>query len=287
MGNPGLQHIGEKILFNLDKKCLTKKCQNVNDIWESIILQPTFWLRKRIQKGLSKQQHLTWTKLIQELKNPYHKAHITAYLKKSYEKDEHCFPGWTPIQELCDITNGNDVIAEIIGKLAPLIENPNAPYPGQALGPARPKLGIQHFWEQGDKYLRKGPGLEPVYPYAGWTPIQIATERGNTEIIRILAPLSDRPNAVNPKGYTPIFRAAMKRYHEVIEILAPLSDNFDEPEPDGFTPIQFSATEGDIEIIKLLVPLSKNPNAPDPYGFTPIQVAASWNHAKVLKYLAP
>ena len=213
MRNPGLQHIGEEILLNLDKKCLTKKCQNVNDIWESIILQPTFWLKKRIQKGLSKQNHRIWAKLIQELKDSQHKTHITAHLKKMYEKDKRCFNGWTPIQELCDTTNGKDVIAEIIGILAPLIENPNAPY----------------SMDQAAQYW--GEGLEPNYPYTGWTPIQVATERRNTEIVRILAPLSARPNAPNPEGYTPIFRAAMKRYYEVIEILAPLSDNFNAPEP--------------------------------------------------------
>ena len=46
-----------------------------------------------------------------------------------YEKDESCFDGWTPIQELCDVTDGKDITAEIISILAPLFENPNAPYP--------------------------------------------------------------------------------------------------------------------------------------------------------------
>ena len=66
--NPGLQHIIEEIFMNLDHKNLLK-CQEVNLAWESILKNPTFWLDKCVQKGLSNEDKLEWYKWIKTLKN--------------------------------------------------------------------------------------------------------------------------------------------------------------------------------------------------------------------------
>ena len=65
--NPGLQHIIEETFMNLDHENLLK-CQQVNLSWKIILKNPTFWLKKCVQKGLSKEDQLEWYKLIQNLK---------------------------------------------------------------------------------------------------------------------------------------------------------------------------------------------------------------------------
>ena len=45
INNPGLQHITENILMNLDFKYL-KVCQSVNKTFEEILANPIFWLKK-------------------------------------------------------------------------------------------------------------------------------------------------------------------------------------------------------------------------------------------------
>ena len=47
----------------------------------------------------------------------------------------------------------------------------------------------------------------------------------DTEIVKILAPLTDKPNAPDENGRTPIHWAAYYGHTEIVKILAPLTDN--------------------------------------------------------------
>ena len=107
----------------------------------------------------------------------------------------------------------------------------------------------------------------------------------DTEIVKILAPLTENPNAAyefNPfwsyinhrsSGDTPILLAARKGYTEIVKILAPLTDNPNVADDSGETPINTAAYNGFTEIVKILVPLTDNPNAPSNLGKTPSAVA--------------
>ena len=133
----------------------------------------------------------------------------------------------------------------------------------------------------------------------GTTPILKATMRSNTEIVRILAPLSKRPNAPNCLGETPILHAARSGLEEIVRILVPLSENptesdinFDSDSASinrktNSTPLLAAAGQGDVEIVRILAPLLKDPNAPNKYGCTPIYQAASYGHLEVVRILAP
>ena len=48
---------------------------------------------------------------------------------------------------------------------------------------------------------------------------------GHTEIVKILAPLTDNPNTPDEDGKTPIYQAADKEHTEIVKILTPLIDN--------------------------------------------------------------
>ena len=84
----------------------------------------------------------------------------------------------------------------------------------------------------------------------------------HNEIVKILAPLTDNPNAPNKNGETPIIWAAN---------LGP----FDAQSQYGETPIYWATIMGYSEIVKILVPMTDNPNAPDNRGITPLLVAAN------------
>ena len=74
---------------------------------------------------------------------------------------------------------------------------------------------------------------------------------GHTEIVKILAPLTDDPNAPDKNGDTPIHHAANEGYTKIVKILAPLTDNPNAPNKNGSTPVQDAAWHG-----------HPNPNAP-------------------------
>ena len=105
----------------------------------------------------------------------------------------------------------------------------------------------------------------------------------DTEIVKILAPLTDNPNAPDEEGVTPIFWAACCGNTEIVKILAPLTDNPNAPDEYGHTPIYVAAKEGHTEIVKILAPLTNNPNAPNNFGMRPSEVATSLEIRKFLK----
>ena len=105
--------------------------------------------------------------------------------------------------------------------------------------------------------------------------------------------MSDNPNESNNVGETPIYAAAKNGHVEVIKVLAPLADKPDERnEVDGVTPIYAAAVNGHADIIKILAPLSDNPNArlrQFPWD-TPIQVATRNKNVKsneIVEILTP
>ena len=64
------------------------------------------------------------------------------------------------------------------------------------------------------------------------------------EVVKILTPLLDNPNAPCKSGKTPINEAAYNGHTEIVKILAPLTDNPNAPYKDGETPIHKAAYKG-------------------------------------------
>ena len=81
--NPGLQHLAEKIFWNLDIENL-KICGLINQSCLHMLDNPMLWLRKFV--GLSKANQKDWIKIIQSEKNPEKKGQIIAYLQWNLKK---------------------------------------------------------------------------------------------------------------------------------------------------------------------------------------------------------
>ena len=111
----------------------------------------------------------------------------------------------------------------------------------------------------------------------------------NTEIVKILASLTDNPNAPDKYGVggTPIHRAALYGHTEIVKILAPLTNNPNASNRWQENPIYLAAKNGHTEIVKILAPLIDNPNAPNNFGNTPIHLAEYYGHTEIVTILAP
>ena len=120
----------------------------------------------------------------------------------------------------------------------------------------------------------------------GKTPIYWAALNGHTDIIKILTPMTSNPNFSTVYGVTPIRNAARKGHTEIVQILASLTDNVNVPSNLGFTPIFWAAFYGHIEVIKVLAPLTENANSPNNSRETPIYWAAKHGHTEIVKFLA-
>ena len=242
INNPGLQHIAEKILFNLNYNNL-RVCEHINQTMQQILNDLFFWLRKLIQKGLSPKNQEDWKTAIDLTKNSELEKFVLSYLKKSSKNEKvvdlHCY-----IDEDF-ITKSGEKIKESMK-----IENSNAP------------------------------------DVNGMTPIHRAVQNGNTEIVKILATLTDNSNAPDIYGRTPIHYAAYWGNAEIVKVLASLTDNPNAPDDYGMTPINWATYREHTEIVKILAPLTDNPNAPDDYGMTPIEMATHNGHTEIVNILA-
>ena len=122
-------------------------------------------------------------------------------------------------------------------------------------------------------------------------PIQSAVKGGYSEVIRVLLPFSNDPNAPDSNGFTAIQRAVqigqgfVDENSEVIRLLIPYSDNPNAPNPSGWTPIQIAAKNGLSKVVKLLAHVTQNINAPCPDGLTPLEHAFKNGHTVVEKLL--
>ena len=75
------------------------------------------------------------------------------------------------------------------------------------------------------------------------THIYWAACNGDIDIVKILAPLTDNPNAPDKYGNTPIHKAAQYGHTEIIKILGPLTDKPNSTNISGKTPSVFAKNE--------------------------------------------
>ena len=269
INNPGLQHITEDILLNLDFKKL-QVCVFVNKNFEEILQNPIFWLKKWRLKGLSKENHAEWVKAIQLSKNKNLETNILAYIKKIIEighfVDVPCFIDKKVVENVPNNIayydfkfaqvfyhwpkSNIDYKIGILQLLAPLTEDPNT---------------IK---------IKKCPQ------------IHVAIENENVEIVRILAPISKTPNSKDQHGQTAISRAAKQGKLEIIEILTPLVNDPNEKDDNGQTPTYHAAKFGHTKIVKFLAPLIKNLNGFEKFRWSPSsRVARVYGHYEIADFL--
>ena len=83
-------------------------------------------------------------------------------------------------------------------------------------------------------------------------PIRVAVKAGNMEIVKILTPLTNDPNAHFTTGSTPIQKAVILGNADMVRILAPLCKNPNAPWSNGMTPIQKAFEMGNSVIQEIL-----------------------------------
>ena len=143
INNPGLEDVGENIFMLLSLKDLAK-CQLVSRSFNGFLEKPMFWLKKWIQRGLSKKNQKDWIAAINETKDKELIKIVLLYFKKILKKcdfvDVPCFIDKR--RRSMRLLQRNQKSLEkryhqafededwgSVQILAPLLENANAPFP--------------------------------------------------------------------------------------------------------------------------------------------------------------
>ena len=243
--NPGLQHIAENVFLNLNYEKL-ETCRLVNESCKKILDNPMFWIKKFVRRGFSKKNQIDWTVAIQITK-PYLETNILKYLKQGSKNervvDIPCHINKELLrhysQDLMELMDSDD--DQIVEKLFDEIQSGDDDAKQfQILALFMDNHDYELFHDHEDDSC---PILEEV----------TNSKFENLQIVKILAPLTDNPNAPDEEGTTPIYWAACHGHTEIVKILAALTDNPNASAEDGDTPIHAAARYGHTEIVKILV----------------------------------
>ena len=239
---PGLQHLAENIFLNLNFKDIIS-CLQINQSSKSFLDNPRFWIKKFIQKGLSKQNQLDWIKAIQITKNTRFERNISFYLKKILKKEKlkdlPCFINASVIKNnmtkhgLFDFSGDDDdeIKAGRVQVLAPIVNDKfNNDGSHKFVSAVTVNAAIRGHLKQIQALI---PFLDD--PNAPWlydgsyefttyrkrwkicTPIGAASSRGHLEIIKFLIPFANNLNATTLQYSIQIARS--KNHHHIVTYL--------------------------------------------------------------------
>lgn len=121
--------------------------------------------------------------------------------------------------------------------------------------------------------LDKGADINSTDFYS-YTPLNLASYYGFTDVVQFLLSRGADPNIVNNNGESPLLSAAQKGYTEIAQILIENGANVNESEKDkNWTALHFSAKQGNGALVCLLLEREANSNKKDKNGQTAIEVA--------------
>ena len=290
---PGLQHLAENIFMNLnyrDLEAFGSVKGNFQHFLDQLMENPLFWMKKFVRGGMSKKNETNWIEMIQMTRGTKIWKHILSYFKRYFKNeiqidfDLPCYIKKENLIKLSEIIKKTedreqsiacyyDKIVKILDHLAVSSEDPDEDQCTPNHWAIENSLQIlSQFCNAPDEF--------------GRTPIYVAAYNGYTEVVKVLALLTDKPNAPKNNGITPIYEAAWIGCTEIVKILVHFTDNLNVPDKIVRTPIYVAAYNGHTEIVKILAPLTHNPNAPNNCGQTPIHKAAVEGYTEIVKILA-
>uniref|UniRef100_A0A452ICE8 Kinase D interacting substrate 220 n=2 Tax=Gopherus agassizii TaxID=38772 RepID=A0A452ICE8_9SAUR len=120
----------------------------------------------------------------------------------------------------------------------------------------------------------------------GQTPLMLAAEQGNLEIVQELLKKGANCNLEDADNWTALISAAKEGYVDIVEELLNCNVNLEHRDMQySIYPIIWAAGRGHSDIVHLLLQHGAKVNCSDKYGTTPLIWAARKGHLECVKYL--
>ena len=119
-------------------------------------------------------------------------------------------------------------------------------------------------------------GKDPSSPFAALgthTPLIIAAQGGNLDVLRLLLKAGANPNARGALGGSALHNAAKFGFARVIEPLIDAGAEIDARDPFGKTALRIAAENGHAEFVKVLLAAGADATIPDNQGRTALTAA--------------
>ncbi|CAN9502092.1 unnamed protein product [Ophioblennius macclurei] len=119
----------------------------------------------------------------------------------------------------------------------------------------------------------------------GQTPLMVAAEQGNLEIVQELIRRGANVNLDDVDCWTALISAAKEGHIEVVKELLENNANLEHRDMGGWTAVMWAAYKGRTDVAQLLLEKGANPNITGQYSVYPIIWAAGRGHAEIVDLL--
>ncbi|XP_071353793.1 kinase D-interacting substrate of 220 kDa B isoform X4 [Trachinotus anak] len=119
----------------------------------------------------------------------------------------------------------------------------------------------------------------------GQTPLMVAAEQGNLEIVQELIRRGANVNLDDVDCWTALISAAKEGHIEVVRELLENNANLEHRDMGGWTALMWAAYKGRTDVAQLLLEKGANPNITGQYSVYPIIWAAGRGHAEIVHLL--
>ncbi|EPQ08441.1 Kinase D-interacting substrate of 220 kDa [Myotis brandtii] len=119
----------------------------------------------------------------------------------------------------------------------------------------------------------------------GQTPLMIAAEQGNLEIVKELIKNGANCNLEDLDNWTALISASKEGHLHVVEELLKCGGNLEHRDMGGWTALMWACYKGRTDVVELLLSHGANPNVTGLYSVYPIIWAAGRGHADIVQLL--
>lgn len=138
-------------------------------------------------------------------------------------------------------------------------------------------LAIEHGWDTIARILIEKANLDVLDScccYQLRTPLMLAAERENEDIVRLLLDNGANVNMANFCGYTPLIFATEQGNEHIIRLLLERGADASQMDQSGNTQLLIAAARGRDNVMSLLLNGMADVNHTDHWGYTALMVAA-------------
>jgi len=121
---------------------------------------------------------------------------------------------------------------------------------------------------------------------SGITPLHVAAQNEHLAVVQFLAEHGADVNKAKNYGTSPLCVAALNGHLAVVQFLAEFGADVNQATNDGYTPLYAAAQEGHLEMVQFLAEHGVDVNQANNFTFTPIYVAAEKGYLEVVQKLA-
>ena len=135
------------------------------------------------------------------------------------------------------------------------------------------------------RFIRKNANLNSQIANTKVTPLHLAVQKGNLDIVKILLEAKADPNLASIDGATPLHLAALSGNLGVVEALLKADAKPNLAMNDGYTPLHLALQKGNLGVVKVLLKAKANPNLVMNDNITPLHLAIQIGNLDIVKAL--